>query len=168
MTISEENLIKQFVESWSALEDEPHPEICFTHPDELKTLNAFLPNRLPSLFEKLVSNFHWCEVHFENFRLLPNQGIDSFKAEIVSDKILSGVLLSNGLIQFARAVDGAFYDPICFDTRNPGKDYSIVRVDHEAALIHGKLKVLSEVATDFGSLLLSVIENRQNGNENAL
>ena len=162
MAISEVNLIEQFVKSWQMLEDEPHPVSKKSGELDLQLLDTFLPKQLPPLFVELLTNFHWEEVYFENFRLLPNQGIEEFIAEVNFDKYLSKVLLSNGLIQFARAVDGASYDPICFDTRSSGKIFPIVRVDHEEALIRDKLKVLSVVAPSFDALLLSTMSTAAN------
>jgi hypothetical protein len=164
MAKSEANLIKQFIQSWEMLEDEPHPVSKKSGELDLQLLDTFLPMELPPLFIELLTNFHWEEVYFEKFRLLPNQGIKEFITEVSSDKFLSKVLLSNGLIQFARAVDGASYDLICFDTRGSGKQYPIVRVDHEEALIRDKLKVLSVVAPSFDALLLSVISNTASDN----
>jgi hypothetical protein len=82
-------------------------------------------------------------------------GEDELAARIFADRALSMVLLRSGYLQVGMSVDGAFYDPVCFDTRSRrgGGECPLVRVDHEAALTQDRISVVREVAPSFLHLI---------------
>jgi hypothetical protein len=52
------------------------------------------------------------------------------------------------------------YDPVCFDIRErtKGKDYPIVKIDHEEILCNNRVKVVAELAPSFEKLMLQTID----------
>ncbi len=69
----------------------------------------------------------------------------------LADPGLSAVLLSRGLLPFARSADGS-YDPICFLV-NRGREYPVVRIDHESVLLRSEPKVSAPLARSFLQLI---------------
>ena len=160
---SDAQLLEQFVKCFDKSED---GEVVPLHTDLslLAPVYAKLPARFPLLFEQLLMNYRWPEVHLKRFRLLPNLSgpwFDGFARELFQDQGLVDVLLAHGFIQFGRAVDGASYDPICFDSRRRrhGGDCPVVRLNHESALLNTQIKLVTELAPSFRELVSSTIED---------
>jgi hypothetical protein len=119
-----------------------------------KTMERLLPKQFVSLMTRYAFRaFTWGQISF-----LGNSGsedqLGDFPAEAIRDGFLWRTLIDAGLIQFARPADGQ-YDPICFDVRsfNGKADAPVVRVDHEEALIRGRVKVLNVIAPSFAVLV---------------
>lgn len=159
---SDAQLLKQFVECFDIDDGEVMP--LHTDLSLLAPVYAKLPARFPSLFEQLLMSYRWPEVHLRRLRLLPNPsgpGFDAFARELFQDQGLVHVLLAHGFIQFGRAVEGAAYDPICFDSRRRrhGGDCPVVRLNHESALLNSRIKPVKELAPTFRELVSSTIED---------
>lgn len=79
---------------------------------------------------------------------------DDFVVASVRDATLCSVTRRNGLLQIGKPVSGS-YDPVCFDLRSRSKtgEGPVVRLDHEAILIEGRIAVVSTVAASFLELL---------------
>src|SRR5437660_6687990 len=160
---SDAELLEQFVECFDKFDD---GEVVPRHTDLslLAPVYAKLPARFPPLFEQLLANYRWPEVHLRRLRLLPNPsspGFEAFARGLFQDQGLVGVLLAHGFIQFGRAVDGAIYDPICFDSqrRRHGGDCPVVRLNHESPLLNSRIKLVTELASTFRDLVNSTIED---------
>ena len=162
---SDTQLLEQFVECFDEFDDDGvvprHTDLSLLAP-----FYAKLPARFPSLFEQLLTNYRWPEVHLRRLRLLPNPsgpGFDAFVRGLFQDQGLVDVLLAHGFIQFGRAVDGAIYDPICFDSRRRrrGGDCPVVRLNHESALLNCRIKLVTELAPTFRDLVKGTIEDAQ-------
>jgi hypothetical protein len=139
-------------------------KVC-TDASQLDFLLAKLPARLPPLFEQLILSYRWAEVDLRGFRLLPNPpgpGLNGLLAEMSRDPAFWKSLPEAGYIQFGRGPD-MDYDPVCFDirSRTKGKDYKIVKIDHEEVLCKNRVKVVAERAPTFERLMLQTIERAQ-------
>ncbi len=133
-----------------------------TDPKLLDPLYARLPARFPPLYEQLVLSYRWAEVDLQSFRLLanpPGADLDGLLAEIEKDKGLTESLIPAGYIKFGKGTD-MDYDPVCFDikSRTKGKDYRIVKIDHEEILCNCRVKVVAELAPSFEQLVRQTIE----------
>lgn len=127
---------------------------------------SHLPQRLPRSFASLVRRYTFRPFEWGRIRFFGNSGTDDeldLVVGAVRDGAISRTTLGAGLIHFARPA-GFNYDPICFDTRTPRKsrEFSIVRLDHEAILIKGRVDVLERVAPSF-SALLELLLSSHNG-----
>ena len=128
----------------------------------LDPLYAKLPARFPPLYEQLVLSYRWAEAHLHSFTLLanpPGTDLGGLRAQIEQDKGLTGSLIPAGYIKFAKGPD-MDYDPVCFDIkrRTKGKDYPIVKIDHEEILCNWHVKVVAELAPSFEQLMIQTIE----------
>jgi hypothetical protein len=132
-----------------------------TAASALEPLYAKLPARFPPLYELLVLSYRWADVDLETFTLLanpPSEGLSGLWQRIIKDNGLWETLIPNGYIQFGRGTD-MDYDPVCFDISTPkSRDYRIVRIDHEEILCNQRIKVVTEIAPNFRSLVLQTIE----------
>jgi hypothetical protein len=133
-----------------------------TDPKLLDPLYANLPARFPPLYEELVLSYRWAEVDLQTFRLLanpPGADLSGLLAEIERDKGLTESLIPAGYIKFGKGPD-VDYDPVCFDlkSRAKGKDYRIVKIDHEEILCNYRVKVVTELAPSFEQLVRQTIE----------
>ena len=160
---SDTQLLAQFVECFTKFDD-AEVVACSTDASLLAQLQSRLPARFPRLFEQLLTSYRWSEVHLGRLRLLPSSlgvGLDGFAAELFADRGLTDILLPQGFIQFGRALDGAAYDPICFDTQRQrhGGDCPVVRLDHEAALVGLRVRRVAELAPTFRELVSLIIED---------
>lgn len=158
---SDTELLALFVQCFAQFDD---CEVITVPTDAslLRDLESGLPGRFPRLFEQLLTSYRWSEVDLGRLRLLPNPpgtGFDRFATELFADRGLVEVLLRQGFIPFARAVDCAMYDPICFDTKRQrhGGDCPVVRLSHEAALIRFRTKQVAELAPTFRDLISLII-----------
>jgi hypothetical protein len=128
----------------------------------LEGVYAKLPGRFPRLYERLVLSYRWAEVELESYRLLANplgQHLNGLVQEMSKDPILWTFLLRAGYIRFGIG-PGGDYDPVCFDlsSRKDDGDCRIVKIDHEEILCNERLKVVSELAPTFKSLVLRTID----------
>jgi hypothetical protein len=133
-----------------------------TDPRLLDLLYAKLPARFPPLYEQLVLSYRWAEVDLQSFRLLanpPGADLGGLLAEIELDKGLTESLIPAGYVKFGKGPD-VDYDPVCFDikSRTKGKDYRIVKIDHEEILCNHRVKVVAELAPSFEQLMIQTIE----------
>jgi hypothetical protein len=128
------------------------PVILSTDNDALLALYNAIPGPLPKLFEQMLLSYRWLRVEIPRVRLLgnpPGQGLSGFQEEVMRDPNLYPVLFSHRLVEFGKAA-GGHYDPICFDLkRTKSGDCPIIRVDHEAILIEGRVNVMAEIAANF-------------------
>lgn len=128
----------------------------------LDSLYAKLPARFPPLYEQLVLSYRWAEIHLQSLTLLanpPGSDLNGLLAQIQRDKGLTESLIPAGYIKFAKGPD-MDYDPVCFDIKNrtKGKDYRIVKIDHEEILCNWRVKVVAELAPSFEQLMIQTIE----------
>ena len=138
-----------------------------TDASQLEPLLTKLPARFPPLFEELVLSFRWAEVDLQSFRLLPNPpgpDLSGLLREMRKDPALWESLLPAGYIQFGRGPD-MDYDPVCFDirARTRGKDYGIVKIDHEEILCNNRVKVVAQLAPGFEQLMVQTIDRARIG-----
>jgi hypothetical protein len=127
----------------------------------LEPIYARIPARFPPLYERLVLSYRWDELDFETYRLLenpPRVGLEGLFGAMTRDRGLTEVTLPAGYIQFAKAAGGN-YDPVCFDlsSRKKGRDFAVVRLDHEAILCDSKIKVVEKLAANFEQLMRDTI-----------
>ncbi|MDQ1590092.1 MAG: hypothetical protein QOG71_719 [Pyrinomonadaceae bacterium] len=119
-----------------------------------------LPARLPSSFRSLVTRYAFPAFTVGALDLFANtgEGENDLARAVFRDKVLAEVTQSAGYIQFARPVDGS-YDPICFDTRGRtgNREYTIIRLDHEAVLQHSRIVVSDTMAKSFFEFVKSVV-----------
>jgi hypothetical protein len=133
-----------------------------TDPAMLTPLYQKMPARFPPLYEQLVLSYRWATVDLGSFRLLanpPDKDLTGLLAQITADRGLQESLIPAGYIQFGKGPD-MDYDPVCFDikSRTKGKDYRIVKIDHEEILCNYRVKVVTELAPTFEQLVLQTIE----------
>ena len=67
---------------------------------------------------------------------------------------MNEVLWQHECLPFARPADWS-YDPVCFDCRHlsPSIEPAVVRIDHEQILCHGRIRVISLLASAFDQLV---------------
>ena len=80
-----------------------------------------------------------------------NTGEDTYwelDKSLFKDPHMSPQLLSAGFLQLGHP---QFYDcdPVCFDCNGPGPETRIVRLDHEAILIDGEMRLVRVIAPSF-------------------
>lgn len=70
------------------------------------------------------------------------------------DEHLSGPLLAAGFVQFGRPSGGS-YDQVCFDLnkRTNAGECPVVQLDHEEALMGGRVQVVANFAPSFLALV---------------
>ncbi len=132
---------------------------------QLEPLYSKLPARFPPLYEELILSYRWAEVDLRTFRLLPNppgENLTGLLAEIERDHAIFQNVIPAGYIQFGRGPD-VDYDPVCFDLklRTNGKDYRIVKLDHEQILCNDRVKIISVVAPSFRALVEETIKRAE-------
>lgn len=126
--------------------------------EQIELLYTSLPKRFPKTFEYLVQNYRWCNAMVGNLNILDNPGeneLTGFLEEILADKHLAKVCLSNNFIQIGKLADS--YDPVCFNC-NEGvsrRNYDVVVLDHERILNNSLVKVTDILARNFDDLLRS-------------
>ena len=95
------------------------------------------------------------------YRLLanpPGADLSGLLAKISKDPANWNLLSRSGYIQFGKGPD-MDYDPVCFDitSREKGREYPIVKLDHEEILCNDRLKIVSQLAPSFEQLVLRTI-----------
>jgi hypothetical protein len=133
----------------------------------LEAIYAKLPARFPPVYQHMILSYRWAEVDLQLYRLLPNPpgpGLTGLLMEMSKDRGLWNCLLPAGYVQFGKGSDGD-YDPVCFDytTRKKSRECRIVKIDHEEILCNERVRVVSELAPTFETLVVSTIDvaNRQ-------
>ena len=121
-----------------------------------------LPRQLPASFRSLVTRYTFPTFAIAGISFYENKGAgspDELSAAIFKDRIMAGVILKSGYIQFARPESGS-YDPICFDARHAVKnrEFPIVRLDHEAILCRSQIRVVSTLAESFYRLVADFVD----------
>jgi len=139
---------------WRPRRVEPNPEL-------LDVLYRRIPTRFPRLFERLLLTFRWAEVSLDTYSLMENPvgpNLDGFYTAISKDRGLWDPLASAGFIRFGKGPD-MNYDPICFDmnSRRKSGEMKVVRIDHEEVLCNMRIKIVSELAPNFESLVRGTI-----------
>lgn len=119
----------------------------------VEALEAKLPKRFPVSFRSLVTRYTFPPFAAGGLSFFSNTGVDSsedLSAAIFNDRIIAGVALKAGYIQFARPESGS-YDPVCFDARRAvsNREFPIVRLDHEEILCRDRIHVSERVADSF-------------------
>jgi hypothetical protein len=126
----------------------------------VSTLEQLLPYPFPSPFRLLISGFRFAEFEVGPVMFFANTGeliFHDISRAIFADKGLYPTLLEAGFVQFGKQAGGG-YDPICFAMkRGHDHDAPIVQLDHEDILIKHRVRVTSEVAPSFRSLVEQVI-----------
>jgi hypothetical protein len=134
-----------------------------TEVENLGPIYSRLPAKFPHLYESLILSYRWAEVDLQSFTLLanpPGPGVEGLMREISKDPALWNCLRMAGYIQFGKGPD-LDYDPVCFDLssrKKNGRDYRIVKTDHEQILNYGRIKVIKELAPSFEALVRATIE----------
>ena len=132
--------------------------------DWVEAVEAKLSAKLPPSFRSLVTRYVYPEFKAQGLWFFANtseQVADEWREWLFKDKALSGGLLREGYIQFARPDTGS-YDPICFDTQHKTKDGEcpIVWIDHEDILCKGKNCVYKEIAPSFVEFVQDYLSGR--------
>jgi hypothetical protein len=133
-----------------------------TERECVEPIYAELPARFPHLYELLVLSYRWADVDLQEFSLVanpPGRGLSGLLHEISKDEILWNTLRHSGYIQFGKEPD-VDYDPVCFDIsarRKKGRDYRIVKINHEEILCNNRIKVVKELAPSFEALVRDTI-----------
>jgi hypothetical protein len=134
-----------------------------TEAESLEPIYSQLPARFPHLYERLVLSYRWADVDLQSFTFIanpPGPDLSGLLQEISKDPTLWTVLRKAGYIQFGKGPD-LDYDPVCFDTssrKKKGRDYRIVKIDHEQILCYDQVKVVKEIAPSFEQLMLATVE----------
>ena len=83
----------------------------------------------------------------------PAQDTD-FQVAVFRDRMRNEVLWQHGYLPFARPADWS-YDPVCFDCRHrsPSLEPTVVRIDHEEILCHGRIQIKSDLASALDQLV---------------
>ncbi len=119
-----------------------------------------LPARLPVSFRSLIARYAFPAFTVGALDLFANNVEDEqeLTRAVFADQIMAGATHRAGYIQFARPADGS-YDPVCFDTRvrAGNREYTVVRLEHEAILIKSRIVVREAVAKSFFEFLKSVV-----------
>lgn len=116
-----------------------------------------LPFRLPPLFRELISQYAFDPFEWQGVRFFGNRGTGHDSDLVVAsvrDPIIARVSQAHGFIQVGRPENGS-YDPVCFDGRHRSKsgDAPLVRIDHEAVLIHEQIRVVHQYANSFAAFV---------------
>ena len=129
-------------------------------------LEARLPGRLPPSFRSLINRYAFPAFDIGPVRLFANTGeaelYEELRSRIFADKVMAGVLLAQGYVQFGWAT-GFWYDPVCFhlNSRRGGGECPLVHLDHEAVLQHDQIQVVKHVAPSFLDLLEGALSGPQ-------
>jgi len=121
----------------------------------ISELEERLPGALSPSYRSLVCRYLFPSFRVGNVLLFASTG-DHVELEladtIFKDPALARVMLAGGFVQIGRYRD--LYDPVCLDLskRAGGGECPLVRLDHEEALIHGRAKLLDQVAGSFLAL----------------
>lgn len=139
---------------WRPRRVDPDPEL-------LAPLYAKLSAQFPPLFERLLLTFRWADVSLDKYSLMANPAghdLGGFFDVISHDRGLWDALIPAGYLRFGKGCD-MDYDPVCFDlnSRKKNREMRVVKVDHEEILCNRRIKVVTELATDFEALMLSTI-----------
>ena len=138
------------------------PPFAFPTPAaEYHLLARSLPSVLPPLYEKLVLSYRWPEVGLPAFALYPNPPgplIEGILMHMRADNRLWNTQISAGYLAFGSGAGGC-YDRVCFDTnrRLADGDCPIVQIDHEQVLCYEHVRIVSELAESFRSLVMDSI-----------
>ena len=119
----------------------------------IASLESRLPRPFPPSFRSLVCRYTFPALELGPLHLFANTGDltgdEELAARVFADRGLSEVLLPKGYVQIGQD-SSVSYDPICFDTRHRrGGEYPLVHLDHEAALLRGKVRVVRPLADSF-------------------
>jgi len=120
-----------------------------------------LGQRLPPCFSSLMRRYAFAPFEWGRVRFFGNSGTNDdgdFVIAAMRDPAIWQATIRAGFIQFARS-PGGNYDLICFDTtiRRKNRESPIVRIDHEAILIYGRVVVVEDLWPSFGDLLESLL-----------
>ncbi len=141
--------------------DRWHPASIATGRDQLKALYRKVPGPFPALYERLVLNYRWLEVHLGTVTLHrnpPGPNLDGLAGEILRDPRLTDTLLPAGLVPFGK-VSGGGYDPMCFDLNSRQRDdCPIIQVEHESILCHGRIGETWQRYPSFRELVCATID----------
>ena len=149
-----DRLIDVFVEQVNSLEREADRHIQRQDGIEwVAPVEAALAVELPPSFRSLVTRHASPEFEAGGPWFLANtreQTWHQWRTALWEDQALSGTLLGDGYVQFARPDTGS-YDPVCFDTTRRATDGEcpLVWIDHEEILCNDRIIVSKEVAPSF-------------------
>ena len=155
--------IHELIDKFVHLLDERGSDFCrIESAPWIEVLETKLPRQLPASFRSLVTRYTFPEFVIGGISFYENKGADSpdeLSGAIFKDRIMAGVMLKCGYLQFARPESGS-YDPICFAARRQAKnrEFPIVRLDHEAILCRGQIRVVSTPAESFYRLVADFVD----------
>jgi len=137
------------------------PVKCKTDRQYLDALYSKLPARFPPLYELLALSYRWEEVDIRRCTLLANPAgpdLGGLFLQMSHDPTLWTQLSRSGYIPFGKGTGGD-YDPVCFDlkSRKKSADCRVVKINHEEILCNNRIKIVTEVASSFESLMLQTI-----------
>lgn len=117
-------------------------------PDQLNDIAELAS--YPALFCYFTSAYTFSEFSYQGIVFWTN--VDHF-AKYFPDKLLDNVLVSQKYLPFGQPDCGG-YDRICFDmNRKRGRDAPIIRIDHEAMLLKGDVRVIETLYPNFLTLM---------------
>lgn len=133
------------------------------HEAWIAAAEANLPCPLPPSFRSLVTRYAYPAFEWNNLWLFGNTGQEGdheWRSNQNPDYVLTKMLHDSGYIQFARPLDFANHDAICFDTRRRIKsgECQVVWIDHEGILIRDKITIYKEVAESFAALVQAFVD----------
>jgi hypothetical protein len=124
-----------------------------------------LPSRLPRSYEHLVAHYRFVHFELSEIDFYSNLG-DGAMGDLVvaatADRNLASVCFANHLVPIGRPADGS-YDPICFFLREGRRETPLVRIDHERALMDGRVVIVARTADSFFDLIEEVISGERQG-----
>jgi hypothetical protein len=108
----------------------------------------------PRLFARFLKEHLFIEFKLGDVSIGSNLRDEAFTLEdVLADKPLTDALLQAGFVPFGRPSSGS-YDRICFDIRPAvGRwDAPVVRLEHEAILVRGKIPKPAPIASSLFAL----------------
>ena len=128
----------------------------------LERLELELDVRLPDSYRSLVARFDYGSINVGGITLYGTTPSDDYEAvhdAAVNDRVLYDVVRAAGFVPIGRPETGS-YDPVCFDTRRAvaHHEYPIVRLDHEQALCHSRVKITGPLAGSLRELVTRYLD----------
>lgn len=105
----------------------------------------------PPSFRYFLAHYSFPAFEFGSLMFFANTGEDThweLGKRLFQDEHMSPHLLRAGFLQIGNPFFYN-YDPVCFDGNRPGIETRIVRLDHEAILQRGEIKIVREIAPSF-------------------
>ena len=131
--------------------------------DRVIELEKRLPVRFPDSYRSLISRYLFPAFEIGPIMLFANTGENTFwelSTRLFEDEYMSPFLLQRGFLQFGNPYFYD-YDPVCFDSSRPvGREYPIVRIDHEEILCDSTIETVDDISTSFTDFVRDFIDGR--------